>query len=207
LKQIFNISSTAIATLLVSLLFLSACQVDQQPTNTKPWALVTESSQISLFAVKAEDVGEVFTIGLQGSTVSSDGKVTITFAPGDIETGIPIRNSRMGKYLFEVGKWPVATITTQLDNELIAKIITGTRNTLQTEVTVDLHGISATYDILFIASSTKKGQIIITNTKPIAVHADDFKFSAGLKKLQELAGLSSITPVTAVSFTLVFESK
>ncbi|MCF6292451.1 MAG: hypothetical protein L3J04_03545 [Robiginitomaculum sp.] len=206
MKRIFNISSTAITTLLVAMLFLVGCQVDQQSTNTKSWSLVTEDSQISLFAVKAEDVGEVFTIGLQGGIVSNTGKITITFAPGDIETGIPIRNSRMGQYLFEIEKWPVATITTQLDNELIGKITTGTRNTLQTEVTVDLHGISATYDVLFIASSAQKGQVIITSAKPIAVHADDFQFSAGLKKLQELAGLSSITPVTAISFTLVFDS-
>lgn len=206
MNRIFNISA-AIAALLAGVILLSSCQDAQQPMTAKSWSLVAKSSNITLFAVKADDVGEVFTISLQDGNVSDTGKVTITFAPSEIETGIPIRNSRMGKYLFEAKKWPIATITTQLDNEVIRKITAGATQTLPAEIDVYLHGISATYDILFAVTSTANGRIVVSNTKPIPVHAEDFQLSTGLDKLQELAGLSSITPVVAVSFTLVFENE
>jgi hypothetical protein len=205
-NRIFNISG-AIATILIGVIFLTGCQNDQQAVTTKSWLLVTENSQISLFTIKAEDIGEVFTIPLNNGSVSETGKVTITFAPGEIETGIPIRNSRMGKYLFEIEKWPIATITTQLETGVIEKIATGTKQVLPAKVTVGLHGIPITYDIFLIATMNNNGHVIVSSAKSISVHATDFGLSAGLDKLQELAGLSSITPVIAVNFNLVFESK
>ena len=206
MNRVFNLSSV-ITALLGVVILLAGCQNDQQSVTAKSWSLIAENSQISQFAVKAEDVGEVFTIGLQSGSVSDTGKVTIKFAPNEIETGIPIRNSRMGKYLFETEKWPIATVTAQLETTVIEKIANGTRQILPVEITVDLHGVSATYESFFIASSTHEGQVIINSATPISVHAADFGLSAGLDKLKELAGLSSITPVIAVSFNLVFESK
>jgi len=48
-------------------------------------------------------------------------------------------------------------------------------------------------------------KVLVSSAAPVYVHADDFGLQSGVDKLQELAKLSSITPVVPVSFSLMFE--
>lgn len=45
----------------------------------------------------------------------------------------------------------------------------------------------------------------VDNKAPLLIDAEEFGFEAGLAKLQELAGLESITPVVSATVALTFE--
>jgi hypothetical protein len=45
----------------------------------------------------------------------------------------------------------------------------------------------------------------LDNKAPLLLDAEDFGYGAGLAKLQELAGLDSISPVVSITMSLTFE--
>jgi len=48
-------------------------------------------------------------------------------------------------------------------------------------------------------------KVRVDNKAPLLIDAEDFGFESGLAKLQELAGLESITPVVSATVALTFE--
>ena len=48
------------------------------------------------------------------------------------------------------------------------------------------------------------GHVLVESAAPVLLHIGDFGLTDGLATLQELAGLPSITPVSPVSFSLLF---
>ena len=48
-------------------------------------------------------------------------------------------------------------------------------------------------------------KVLAVSSEPVIVSADTFELTEGLGKLQELAGLPSITPVVPVSFSITFQ--
>ncbi|VAV93326.1 hypothetical protein MNBD_ALPHA06-2309, partial [hydrothermal vent metagenome] len=79
---------------------LFACAQEQQ-TTPMAWKLDTANSQLSLFVVKADAVGETFTLKLTKGSVSDQGTANVEIDLTSIETGISIRNERMREHLFE----------------------------------------------------------------------------------------------------------
>jgi len=71
-------------------------------------------------------------------------------------------------------------------------------------VTVSLHGQAASYEAAVIVARDKDGSLTVATSEPIIVNAADFELGAGIAKLQELAGLDSISTAVPVSARLVF---
>lgn len=193
------------AHILILLLFaVGAC--NPEPTAMpKTWVLDTAASEVTIFAIKSEAIGETFTLQLTGGQVSDAGDVQIELSLDSIETGIAIRNSRMREHLFQIEKWPLVRITAKIDMQSIGTLEQGVQNDISSDITVDMHGISNDYTAFLSVISQSENRVWVQSTRPIAVSADDYELVAGLQQLQQLAHLSAITPVVAVSFSLVFQ--
>ena len=79
------------------------------------WQLDNESSRLSFISTKATHITEVNRFrGLRGS-VEDDGKVRLQVELETVDTGIPLRDERLRKQLFEIASFAEAEISAQLD--------------------------------------------------------------------------------------------
>lgn len=200
-------ATTLIAGLLV--LLLTACTVVEPrlPVN-KGWQLDPSNSRIDLFVVKADQVGENFQLSPLTGSVSTEGQAQITVPLSSIQTGLPVRNARMEKYLFESDKYPDLSIKTFIQPKAIAELQEGKHQAaFETDANVSLHGLTRTVPVHFLVTRLGADRVLVQSDKPIAIRAEQFGMNGGVEKLRDLAGLSNITPVVAVTFSLQFEAK
>jgi polyisoprenoid-binding protein YceI len=76
---------------------------------------VGSGSQVRFVSIKNNTIGEVSHFETLAGSVTDAGEVEVRVALDSVETNIGIRNERMKKMLFEVGLYPEAVITAQLD--------------------------------------------------------------------------------------------
>ena len=96
----------------LSAFLLAACAALPVHAN---WQLDNESSRLSFISTKATNITEVNRFrGLRGS-VEDDGKVRLQVELETVETGIPLRDERLRKQLFEIARFAEAEISAQLD--------------------------------------------------------------------------------------------
>jgi polyisoprenoid-binding protein YceI len=106
----------------------------------------------------------------------------------------------MNKFLFETNKYPEATLTAKITDDLSADGL----KTIETEASLIMHGIEK--KIKVSATVIRIGdKVIASSTKPVIISALDFKLEGGVAKLQALAKLPSIALSVPVSFVLVFD--
>jgi hypothetical protein len=82
--------------------------------------------------------------------------------------------------------------------------IGGTKSVLL-DMTLDLHGISEQFDADMRVTRIGPNKVRVDSAAPLLIDAEEFGFEEGLAKLQELAGLESITPVVSATVGLTFE--
>ena len=163
--------------------FAGSCQGDRRDQQTK------------------EDAGEVETIA---GTVSDAGEVEVRVALDSVETNIGIRNERMKKMLFEVGLYPEAVITAQLDADAVAAMSDG--GVTSVALNIDLHGQTVTKDALLSVAVTDQSVRVTTN-QPILLTASEFGLEGGVAALQKVAGLNAISRVIPVTVALQLAPK
>ena len=116
-----------------------------------------------------------------------------------VETNIGIRNERMKTMLFEVGLYPDAVITAQLDAEAIAAMSDG--GVTNVALQIDLHGQTVTKDAALNVAVSDQG-VSATTAQPILLTAAEFGLEGGVAALQEIAGLNAISRVIPVTVAL-----
>lgn len=164
----------------------------------------SDESRVSLVSTKiladgTNSVSEVFMFNSVSGSVASDGAATVTIDLGTVETGIDIRNQRMGEFFFEVAQFPDATITAQIPDSALE---IGS-HTMDLEVGVSMHGSQMDYTVPVVISSDADNVIVVAS-QPVLVDATSFELNGGLQKLGELAGLLHIPKTVPVSFNLAF---
>ncbi len=68
----------------------------------------------------------------------------------------------------------------------------------------DLHGQQQTLDAELVIMRLSETRVVVIPSEIMFLYVDKFNLIAGLKKLQELANLPSITPVVPLTFRLTF---
>ena len=172
----------------------SAFALDIDSSNSKVNVVSTK-----VLADGTSSVAEIFTFSSLAGSVDDNGEASITIDLGAIETGIDIRDERMGEYLFETDRYPDATITAQIPDSALA---TGSR-TIQLELNVDMHGKQMMYTAPVMVSSDAT-TVMVTTEEPLLVDAASFDLQGGIGKLGELAGLLHIPTTVPVTFSLTF---
>ena len=156
-------------------------------------------SQVQFVSIKNNTIGEVNHFETLAGTVNDAGEVEVRVALDSVETNIGIRNERMKKMLFEVGLYPEAVITAQLDAEAVTILSSGGVTNLALQI--DLHGQTVTKDAQLNVAMTDQG-VSATTTQPILLTAAEFGLEGGVAALQEVAGLNAISRVFPVTVAL-----
>lgn len=160
---------------------------------------VGSGSQIQFVSIKNNLIGEVSHFETISGTVTEDGEVEVRVALDSVETNIGIRNERMKKMLFEVGLYPEAVITAQLDAEAVAALSAG--GVTDVALQIDLHGQTVTKDAQLSVAVTDQG-VSAATTQPILLNAAEFGLEGGVAALQDIAGLNAISRVIPVTVAL-----
>ena len=160
---------------------------------------VGPGSLVQFVSIKNNTIGEVSHFETLAGTVTDAGEVEVRVALDSVETNIGIRNERMKKMLFEVGLYPEAVITAQLDAEAVAALSHG--GVVSVALIIDLHGQTVTKDALLSVAVTDQG-VRATTTQPILLTASEFGLEGGVAALQEVAGLNAISRVVPITVAL-----
>ena len=168
------------------------------PVALADWQ-IGPGSQVQFVSIKNNTIGEVSHFETLAGAVTDAGEVEVRVALDSVETNIGIRNERMKKMLFEVGLYPEAVITAQLDAGSMAALSGGGLTTVALQI--DLHGQSVTKEAQLNVAVTDQG-VSATTTQPILLNAVEFGLEAGVAALQEVAGLNAISRVIPVTVAL-----
>ena len=160
---------------------------------------VGPGSQVQFVSIKNNKVGEVSHFETLAGKVTGAGEVEVRVALDSVETNIGIRNERMKTMLFEVGLYPDAVITAQLDAEAIAAMSDG--GVTNVALQIDLHGQTVIKDAELNVAVTDQG-VSATTAQPILLTAAEFGLEGGVAALQEIAGLNAISRVIPVTVAL-----
>ena len=170
------------------------------------WSLVNSQSQLNFLSTKKSQVTELHKFNQLSGKVSDLGQVEIQIDLNSVDTQIPIRNQRMQEFLFETTKFATAELTAQLKPALLKSLAPGSAEQISLKAELNLHGHKQNIDVQAIVFKQANNDLKVISTQPILLQASQFDLVNGLNKLQELAGLPSITYTVPVTFSLEFKA-
>jgi hypothetical protein len=171
------------------------------------WQLDNESSRLSFISTKATHITEVNRFrGLRGS-VEDDGKVRLQVELETVETGIPLRDERVRKQLFEIARFAEAEISAQLDFAPLVALAPGAQLELRLPLLVNLHGHKQEYRSELLVTRLDDRRFQVVTLAPLVLNAADFGLAEGLESLRALAGLPAISLAVPVSAVLIFNAR
>ncbi len=161
------------------------------------------SSLISFVSVKKGSVGEVHRFDrISGKAGTDRANVRIDLA--SVDTGIGIRNQRMRSMLFDVTRFPSATIRTDIAALDVPGLKAGEHVTGALTLDLDLHGIHKSLPAVVTVVRLRDGGLLVSSRAPVIVDAADFGLGQGIEALRQAAKLPSIATAVPVSFELHF---
>ncbi|MFC3185743.1 YceI family protein [Shewanella intestini] len=184
-----------------SLILLPMCLM-AFAANSADWSINNTLSKVSFISTKKVNIAEVHSFNAVSGTLSSKGEFELTIPLNTVSTGIEIRNQRMQTMLFEVNKFPQLVLKAKVNPQLIDSLSQGETLITQVNANINLHGIQADKEINVVVTKLSDSQMQVTSFQPIIVNANDFGLAKGIEKLQQVAGLSSISLAVPVSFVL-----
>ncbi len=167
------------------------------------WNLDAQTSHLAFGSIKNSYLGETHAFSNLSGTVTESGQVSIQIPLSSVETGIDIRNERIGKYVFKAA--PTATLTAAVDMDTVAALHPGETTTMELEATLSLLGEDVdVYTEIFVARLSDS-RVMITTNDMLFLDTDELGIDAGIDKLQELASLDSISRATPITARFIFE--
>ena len=164
---------------------------------------VAEASRIQFVSIKNNAIGEISRFERISGTVDDQGAVELRVALDSVETNIGIRNERMKEMLFEVGLYPEAVITAQLDKDAMAALVSNRLAMMPVILQIDLHGQVVSKEAKLTVAATDTG-FSATSSEPILLNAAEFGLEDGVAALQSVAGLDAISRVIPVTVSFNF---
>lgn len=196
------------AILAFSLLFSAACSQNLEeaaPLVDGTWTINGSLSNLSYVSIKADELAETNAFNRLSGSITSSGLVTLEIDLSSVSTGVDIRDERMREIFFVVTNNPNAILSAQIDPATFETLGLGDSLTTPLEGSLSLNGREASVQAEITVTRTGVDRVLAVATKPVIVEARRFGLIEGLAKLQALAGLSSITPVVPVTFSIVLE--
>lgn len=167
--------------------------------------LDNDASSLNFVSTKNAQVAEVLRFdNLQGSVDADTGKAIIDIDLSSVNTGIDIRDQRMREFLFDTANYPKATYTATVDMAALKDLKAGGQTLVSLEGTLNLAGQSSPVTIDADVAKLAEGGYRVSTRAPAILMVDTFGLTPGVAKLQELAGLNSISVAVPVTFSVVF---
>ena len=159
---------------------------------------VTASSRVGFVSIKNNSIGENNVFEHVTGSISDAGHVALLIDLTSVETGVGIRNERLQRMLFEVRKFPTATVQATLSASQLDALKAGGSVSETVKVTISLHGMRVD-KLAALSVGVSEDGLRVTSTQPIVVTAQDFGLESGVAALQAIAGLNAISrsiPIT-----------
>lgn len=191
-----------------SLLGLAACSgAPAEPVSltTGTWTVDSDASALSYVSIKSGEIAEANSFESVSGSVTADGAASIEIDLASVDTGVDIRNERMRDIFFVVTDNPTATVTAQIDPAAFEALAVGESTTQTLDGTLSLKGVEAPFQTEITVTRAGPDRVLAVSNAPVIIEASRFELTDGLAQLQEIAGLTSITPVVPVSFSLAFQ--
>ena len=166
------------------------------------WEVDPTGSHIGFASVKNDLIAENHTFTEVTGRVSVAGEANIKVTLASVETLIPLRNERMQTMLFNIAKFPQATITSEVPVNELSLMATGESSVLDIELLIDLHGKELKKSVPVKVTSIGDNGFDVSSLGPIIVHASQFELSDSVDALRKIAGLQSIDLMVPVTFDL-----
>jgi polyisoprenoid-binding protein YceI len=167
------------------------------------WELDNGRSTVNFLSVKNTSIAELHHFKSLAGSIGDDGGAQVVIDLDSVETLVPIRNQRMRELFFETVRFPSATLSAQVPEEVL-KIAAGESVRASVELTLSLHGKEKTYTADMLVSHDADGSLQVSTREPLVVAAGDFGLAEGVNTLREVAGLNAISSAVPVSAHLVF---
>ncbi len=166
------------------------------------WEVDPTGSHIGFASVKNDLIAENHTFTELTGRVSVAGDANIKVNLASVETLIPLRNERMQTILFNIAKFPQATITSEVPVNELSLMATGESSVLDIELLIDLHGKELKKSVPVKVTSIGDNGFDVSSLGPIILHASQFALSDSVDALRKIAGLQSIDLMVPVTFDL-----
>lgn len=171
------------------------------------WHLDGESSRLSFITGKNGEIAEVNRFLVLHGKVDRKGAAELSIEMDSVSSGIPLRDERMRKELFQIEQFPEATITTQIDLRPINDLAPGAQLELRLPLTVNLHGKQHEYPAELLATRLDDRRFQVVTLEPLVINAEDFDLVPGLESLRKFADLSAISLSVPVGAVLIFTAR
>ncbi|MBN3966605.1 YceI family protein [Pseudomonas gregormendelii] len=171
------------------------------------WYLDGESSRLSFVSTKNANISEVQRFLVLHGKVSPKGLAEVEVELDSVNSGIPLRDERMRKELFDTKTFAEALITTQIDLGPINDLASGAQLELRLPVTVNLHGKTHEYNAELLATRLDDRRFQVVTLEPLVINAADFDLAPGLESLRKVAALSAISLSVPVGAVLIFTAR
>jgi polyisoprenoid-binding protein YceI len=156
-------------------------------------------------SIKQGEIAEANTFESVTGSVTAEGAATIEIDLASVSTGVDIRDERMRDIFFVVASNPTATVTAKVNPATFEALGVGESADTTLDGTLSLAGVEAPFQAELSVTRAGSDRVIAVTDKPVIIDAGRFELTDGLSRLQELAGLDSITPAVPVTFSIAFE--
>lgn len=167
------------------------------------WQLAPES-ELTFLSTKNTSLTEIHRFRSLSGTLSTTGQASLSIDLTSIDSGIPVRDERMQKFLFETSRFTQATLTTVVDPEVLKKAAGGDIQRINLTGKLSLHGNEEDVNVPVLVVPASNGSIVVSSLQPVLIHAENFALAEGIRTLRDIAKLETIAEVVPVSFTLTF---
>lgn len=166
------------------------------------WQVTEQGSRVSFVSVKKGDIAEVHHFKQLKGMLNDNGQFELTVPLVSVATGIDVRDERMQNLLFEVSLYPELKLSSQVDSKMLKELAVGESKLAEIDGKIALHGKQQTKTFSVILTKVSDNKLMVSSFQPIIVNANEFDLVAGVDKLRDIAGLSSISQAVPVSFVL-----
>ena len=166
------------------------------------WQLDPAASDLYFMSIKATHVGEVHSFDTLSGKVDEKGAASLTIDLASVATLIPIRDQRMRDILFQVDRYPTATVDAQIDLNTLVTMPAGSEIDIELEADLKFKGNTSQIMTKVKVSKLNEQKITVRTIAPVVLSAGQLQVTEGLEKLREIAGLPNISFTIPVTFNL-----
>jgi len=168
------------------------------------WALDSQASSLTFSSTKNGDIVESHTFHGVTGEVDFSGSFRVAIDLRTVDTGIEIRDERMGHYLFQVEEFPQAMITGTFTPAPFEDLVVDGVMITRVNATLSLHGIEKDVSVDVMVTRLEWDQVRVESVNPLVLQAADFNLEGGLEELRDIVGLESISGTVPIWFQFVF---
>jgi hypothetical protein len=107
--------------------------------------------------------------------------------------------------LFETRKFPLATVRSKIDMDVVNAIPAGASQDMAIDLELDLHGVRIDIAANIVVVKLDEETLMVSSADPVILNAATVELSEGIEVLRAVASLPSIGNAVPVSFILTFE--